>query len=116
MNLGFYFIGSWPINGGLFDWKRGFCWKIGVVYKILRVLEDYGLLMRENVSITTKKEKLSAYVLQIPCLYFSENLRSVENIRKLNIGQLCPQPRDQVVPTKTFNGITTDNHDQISNI
>ena len=67
--------------------------------------------MRENVSITTKKEKLLAYVLQIPCLYFSENLRSVENIRKLNIGQLCPQPRDQ-----TFNGITTDNHDQISNI
>ena len=44
-------------------WLRSTCWYFWVVYKILRVLEDYGLLMRENVSITTKKEKLSAYVL-----------------------------------------------------
>ena len=44
-------------------------------------------------------------------IFLRKSEKSVENIRKLNIGQLCPQPRDQ-----TFNGITTDNHDQISNI
>ena len=51
-------------------WLRSTGCYFGLSIKSERFLEDYGLLMGENVIITTKEEKPSAYVLQMPCLYF----------------------------------------------
>ena len=98
-------------------WLRITGWYFWVVHKILKVFGGLRITYgRKCYNNDQGRKAISLRFADAMLIFLRKSEKSVENIRKLNIGQLCPQPRDQVVPRKTFDGITTGNHDQISNI